>query len=200
MRFPTLVTRVPALAIAHFIRERGAAYSGELLDVFGISQSTLRRRRPQLRLLGIEFVENGRGSLYVLAGLTDRLPTNSLPEQGNRTRSAQPKKGYSPPTPSDTLKKAIQTDPDTLKRAEPSRDAPSDDEERGRWICPACGLDQMSARGLEQHIAGAHFRSRRTSVNELHRVSVRNPLPFERGRRRVWLSRELTPHPSGQDT
>ena len=28
MRFPTLATRVPALAIVHFVRRRGAAYSG----------------------------------------------------------------------------------------------------------------------------------------------------------------------------
>lgn len=65
MRLPTLDTRAPALAIALFIRRRGAAYSGELLDEFMLSESTLRRRRPELERLGVRFVENGRGSLYV---------------------------------------------------------------------------------------------------------------------------------------
>jgi hypothetical protein len=79
MRIPLFATRVPALAIARFVNERGAAYSGEILDEFLISQSTLRRRRPELRRFGISFVERGRGSLYVAAGLAHQLPTNYPP-------------------------------------------------------------------------------------------------------------------------
>jgi hypothetical protein len=60
---------------------RGAAYSGEILDEFGISESTLRRRRSELRALGIEFAENGRGSLYFTAELARQLPTTSQPQR-----------------------------------------------------------------------------------------------------------------------
>jgi hypothetical protein len=73
-------TRVPAAAIAVWLRRRGAAYSGEILDEFGISQSTLRRRRPELRWYGIEYIENGRGSLYLTAELARQLPRNSAPQ------------------------------------------------------------------------------------------------------------------------
>jgi hypothetical protein len=59
MRLPLLSTRVPALAIAVFVNERGAAYSGEILDEFLISQSTPRPQRADLRRLGIQFVEKG---------------------------------------------------------------------------------------------------------------------------------------------
>jgi biotin operon repressor len=76
MRLPLLSTRVPPLAIATFVNERGAAYSGEILDEFLISESTLRKRRPELRRLGIHFVERGRGSFYAVAGLTSQLPNN----------------------------------------------------------------------------------------------------------------------------
>jgi hypothetical protein len=62
--------RAPALAIAAFIRRAGgAAYSGEILSAFGISQPTLRRRRAALRRLGIVFIENGSGSLYAMEEL-----------------------------------------------------------------------------------------------------------------------------------
>jgi hypothetical protein len=81
MRFPLFEVRVPALAIAAFVHERGAAYSAEILDQFVISEQTLRRRRPELRRLGLVFVENGRGSFYATAELTDRLPTASLPDE-----------------------------------------------------------------------------------------------------------------------
>ena len=76
----TLSSRVPAVAIAAFVRENGAAYSGEILDRFFLSQTTLRRRRPELARLGIRFVENGRGSMYVTAELAHQLPANCLPE------------------------------------------------------------------------------------------------------------------------
>lgn len=76
MRFPLLQTRVHAAAIAAFVNKRGAAYSGEILDEFLISQSTLRRRRPELRRLGIHFVERGRGSFYAPADLAHHLPPN----------------------------------------------------------------------------------------------------------------------------
>lgn len=76
-------TRAPALAIAAFVRERGAAYSGEILDRFLISESSLRRRRPELRRLGLVFVENGRGSFYATAELTRhyRPITSHLPSK-----------------------------------------------------------------------------------------------------------------------
>jgi hypothetical protein len=78
---PLLMTRAPAAAIAFWIRRRGAAYSGETIDEFGISESTLRRRRSELPALGIEFAENGRGSLYFTAELACQLPTTSQPQR-----------------------------------------------------------------------------------------------------------------------
>jgi hypothetical protein len=71
--------RAPALAIAAFVTSRGAASSAEILEHFLIDQSTLRRRRAELRRLGIAFVENGSGSYYALAELvraTQQLPSN----------------------------------------------------------------------------------------------------------------------------
>jgi len=72
--------RAPALAIAAFVRERGAVYSTEILDRFFLSEMTLRRRRPALARLGICFLENGRGSLYATAELAEQLPLSSLPK------------------------------------------------------------------------------------------------------------------------
>lgn len=57
--------RAPASVIAVFILERGGASSAELLMMFRLSEQTLRRRRPELRRCGIEFVERGSGSYYV---------------------------------------------------------------------------------------------------------------------------------------
>jgi hypothetical protein len=79
MRIPLSPTQAPALAIAVFVRKRGAAYSAEILDSFDISESTLRRRRPELHRLGIEFVRRGRGSFYADSSLTRQFPTNYLP-------------------------------------------------------------------------------------------------------------------------
>jgi hypothetical protein len=62
------------LAIAVFVRERGAAYSGEILNSFDISESTLRRRRPERLRLGIDFVERGRGSFYCDSRVTRYFP------------------------------------------------------------------------------------------------------------------------------
>jgi hypothetical protein len=81
VRIPLSPTQAPALAIALFVRERGAAYSAEILNAFDISESTLRRRRSQLRGLGIDFVPRGRGSFYTDARLTGQLPTTSLPQR-----------------------------------------------------------------------------------------------------------------------
>jgi hypothetical protein len=72
--------RVPALAIAAFVRENGAVYSSEILDRFFLSESTLRRRRPELARLGIRFLENGRGSFYATAELAQQLPDSYLPK------------------------------------------------------------------------------------------------------------------------
>jgi len=81
MRIPLSPTQAPALAIALFVRERGAAYSAEILNAFDISESTLRRRRLQLRWLGIEFVQRGRGSFYSDSSLTRQFPTTCLPHR-----------------------------------------------------------------------------------------------------------------------
>jgi hypothetical protein len=83
------LTRAPAVAIARCVRERGAVYSSEILFSFGISESTLRRRRPALRRLGITFIENGAGSIYAtdelarearatIESATGQLPSISL--------------------------------------------------------------------------------------------------------------------------
>jgi DeoR/GlpR family transcriptional regulator of sugar metabolism len=61
MKIVGLENRAHAHAIAAFVQRRGAAYSGELLDEFGISHQTLRRRRPQLARLGVCFVPYGSG-------------------------------------------------------------------------------------------------------------------------------------------
>jgi hypothetical protein len=81
MRIPLSPTQAPALAIAFFVRERGAAYSAEILNAFDISESTLRRRRSQLRCLGIDFVPRGRGSFYSDSRLTGQFPTTCLPHR-----------------------------------------------------------------------------------------------------------------------
>jgi hypothetical protein len=73
---PLLMTRAPAAAIAFWIRRRGAAYSGEILDKFGISESTLRRRRSELPALGIEFAENGEARSIS----PPSLPANCQPQ------------------------------------------------------------------------------------------------------------------------
>ena len=93
-------TRVPAWVIAAYVNEQGAVYSSEILDRFLISEQTLRRRRPELRSLGIEFVERGRGSFYVAPGLACRLPAASLPESAFSARENWPKEAatFSPPS------------------------------------------------------------------------------------------------------
>ena len=76
-------TRVPAWTIAAFVNEHGAVYSSEILDRLLISEQTLRRRRPELRSLAIEFVERGRGSFYTAPGFASRLPAASLPQRAS---------------------------------------------------------------------------------------------------------------------
>ena len=71
----------PALAIASYVRSRdGAASSAEILEHFWISQSTLRRRRPELARLGIVFVEDGNRSLYATRELAHQVPTMYTPQ------------------------------------------------------------------------------------------------------------------------
>ena len=91
MRIPLSPTKAPALAIAVFVRERGAAYSGEILNHFDLSEPALRRRRPELRSLGIEFIRRGRGSLYHDSSLTGHFPTTFLPQR-TFMREAEPQK------------------------------------------------------------------------------------------------------------
>lgn len=93
MRLAMHETRVPAWTIAVFVNEHGAVYSSEILDRFLISEQTLRRRRPELRRLGIEFVERGRGSFYVAPGFTRRLPAGSLPEPAFSARGSSADRG-----------------------------------------------------------------------------------------------------------
>jgi hypothetical protein len=81
MRLRLQESRAPALAIAAYVSERGAVHSGEILDRFLMSQSTLRRRRPDLGRLGIVFVERGRGSLYVAPALARYVPATYLPQR-----------------------------------------------------------------------------------------------------------------------
>jgi hypothetical protein len=73
--------RAPALAIANFVRGRGAASSHEVLEHFGLSESTLRRRRPELLRLGIVFLEAGNRSLYATRELAHQVPTTYQPEE-----------------------------------------------------------------------------------------------------------------------
>ena len=74
-----MIGPVPALAIAAFVERHDAVSSADILLHFDIGESTLRRRRPALRRLGIEFVENGRWSFYARADLLARLPATRLP-------------------------------------------------------------------------------------------------------------------------
>jgi hypothetical protein len=67
----------PAIAIAKWIERRGAASSSEILAGFRISQSTLRRRRAELRWLGIVFVERGHGSFYATEEVARQIPPSS---------------------------------------------------------------------------------------------------------------------------
>jgi hypothetical protein len=78
MRILLSPTKAPALAIAVFVRERGAVYSGEILNHFDLTERTLRRRRSELRRLGIEFIPRGRGSLYHVSSLTGEFPSTCL--------------------------------------------------------------------------------------------------------------------------
>jgi hypothetical protein len=86
MRIPLSPTKAPALAIAVFVRERGAAYSGEILNHFDLTEQTLRRRRSELGRLGIEFVRRGRGSLYHDSRLTHHFQATSLQTPGEAGR------------------------------------------------------------------------------------------------------------------
>ncbi len=70
---------VPALAIAEFVADHGPVYSEDLLAHFGLSETSLRRRRPALRRLGIEFVSHGRWSFYATAETLARFPSARLP-------------------------------------------------------------------------------------------------------------------------
>jgi DNA-binding GntR family transcriptional regulator len=97
--------RAPALAIASSVRARdGAAASAEILEHFALSQSTLRRRWPELARLGIVFVEDGNRSFYATRELTHQLPTNYPPkdrvqaETDARTVRARPSTTEHDPT------------------------------------------------------------------------------------------------------
>jgi len=62
--------RAPAIAIASYVLTRNGASSQEILEHFQVERTTLRRRRAELRRLGVAFVENGAGSFYVPEGLS----------------------------------------------------------------------------------------------------------------------------------
>jgi DNA-binding IscR family transcriptional regulator len=81
--------RAPSFAIARFVRAReGIATSAEILERYGLSQSTLRRRRPELARLGIVFISDGNRSMYatreLVRELTDQVPTNCHQKHGSR--------------------------------------------------------------------------------------------------------------------
>ena len=108
MRIAGLENRAHAHAIAAFVQRRGAAYSGELLDEFGISAQTLRRRRPELARLGVRFLPNGRGSVYMAdAVLVDHLPTKTDDERPAThvpTAFRHPEQGAGGPHDSHTIR------------------------------------------------------------------------------------------------
>lgn len=166
----------PALAIAAYIEERGAAFSQELLWYFSLGQSTLRRRRPELRRLGIEFVERGRWSFYAPAALLDRYPTARLPLDNHNARSHAGGKTPKPDTAGQSARApAREAEPDPPSRPAPTSaqqsppapvparvstvvevaPAPAS-EGRGVYVCPECNCDQMSAEALAQHQYAAH--------------------------------------------
>src|SRR5215212_8959311 len=92
IRIAGLENKAHAHAIAAFVQRRGAAYSGELLDEFGISHQTLRRRRPQLARLGVRFFPNGRGSVYMAeAVLAYHLPTRTDYERPGKEAHPKPR-------------------------------------------------------------------------------------------------------------
>ena len=79
----------PALAIANYVRNReGAVSSAEILERFWISQSTLKRRRPELARLGVVFVADGNRSFFAVRELVEQLPGNYQPH--GRFSTAQP--------------------------------------------------------------------------------------------------------------
>jgi hypothetical protein len=82
--------KTPALAIADFVQQRGAVYSSEILGTFGIGYSSLRRRRRELRRLGIVFVENGAGSFYATEALARQLPADSAPTTEALSTTTEP--------------------------------------------------------------------------------------------------------------
>jgi hypothetical protein len=74
--------KAPSIAIASYISSRdGAVSSSEILQRFGVGHSTLKRRRPELRRLGIVFVEDGNRSFYATRQLIKDFPpsTNQVP-------------------------------------------------------------------------------------------------------------------------
>jgi hypothetical protein len=66
---------------AAWVRGRGAASSGEILKHFALSESTLRRRRTELRRLGIVFFEDGNRSLYAMRELAYHVPSTYRPRE-----------------------------------------------------------------------------------------------------------------------
>jgi hypothetical protein len=81
--------RAPSIAIARFVRARdGIATSAEILERYGLSQSSLRRRRPELAQLGIVFIPDGNRSMYatreLVRELTDQVPTNCHQNHASR--------------------------------------------------------------------------------------------------------------------
>jgi|SRR5215203_328640 len=144
IRIAGLENKAHAHAIAAFVQRRGAAYSGELLDEFGISHQTLRRRRPQLARLGVRFLPNGRGSVYMAeAVLAYHLPTRTDHERRAAhvaTAFRHPEKGAGAPD-----------DPDTIRTDEKGGDDRGTTEVRPRQMEALAKLGEL-VRQLEAQL------------------------------------------------
>ena len=144
IRIAGLENKAHAHAIAAFVQRRGAAYSGELLDEFGISHQTLRRRRPQLARLGVRFFPNGRGSVYMAeAVLAYQLPTRTdyeRPAAHVPTAFRHPEKGAGAPD-----------DPDTIRTDEKGGDDRGTTEVRPRQMEALAKLGEL-VRQLEAQL------------------------------------------------
>jgi len=144
IRIAGLENKAHAHAIAAFVQRRGAAYSGELLDEFGISHQTLRRRRPQLARLGVRFFPNGRGSVYMAeAVLAYHLPTRTdyeRPAAHVPTAFRHPEKGAGAPD-----------DPDTIRTDEKGGDDRGTTEVRPRQMEALAKLGEL-VRQLEAQL------------------------------------------------
>jgi len=120
----------PTAAIAAYVHDRGAASSAEIFERFGISRSTLRRRRPELARLGVTFVENGNRSYFERAGLTSQLRTNYRPSANQTAFFA---------TEREQARTSVRRRGRQVSGFFDRRRLPSRGDVRKRPACPQCG-------------------------------------------------------------